>query len=158
MKKKLVLTLGLLAVGIVLFILSFTNGISSVAKSESIQIIGERYNVWAEARLETSGICPFKEATLTFKVLDADDKLLAEKTLRTENTTQTFSTTYTINDFQGIPKKVVIEVDEAKFQNGFMIAISVIVIGCSLALLYFVVYKDKKQSASTEAKSDGEVE
>lgn len=142
MKKNLILTIGLLAVGIALFVLSLVPGISSVSEIDRIRFLGEageRYDVWAQATIETRGIFSLEEAKVTFIVVDADNNVLAEETISTTHTIREFYRTYTINDFVERPADVLVEVHDAKFNNVAVLVLSSLIIVCSSAMIFLEV-------------------
>ena len=147
MKKKLILAIGLLAVGIALFVLSLVSG---VKRFYSFPVINSRYDaiyeIQATTRIETIGIFSLKEAKITYKTVDADNNVLAEKTIKTCHTVDDFSITYSVGlgDIDGTPADVIVEVHDAKFNNAPVIVLSSLIIVCSAVMIFFEV-RDKKK-------------
>ena len=144
MKKNLILKFGILAIGIALLVLSLIPGVSSVSEIDRIRFLGEageRYDVWAQATIETRGIFSLKEADVTFIVVDADNNVLVEETIPTRHTIKELHTTYTVNDFVERPADVLVEVHDVKFNNVDVIVLSSLIIVCSLIMIFFEIRK-----------------
>ena len=144
MKKRLILPIGLLAVGIALFVMSLIPGVKSVSRSRTIHSRYESiFEIQATATIETRGIFSLKRAKLTYKTVDADNNVLAEKTVNTDHTVHNFSVTYSIGlgDIDGVPADVIVEVHDAKFNNVAVIVLSPVIIVCSSIMIFFIVRK-----------------
>lgn len=148
MKKKLILAISALAVGIALLVLSLISGVSLIWKDKKISAVPDgRYEVWARATIQTRGIFTLKEAKVTFKVVDADNNLLLEKPVWTAEEKVTFKELFPVKFLDvippedAIPEDVIMEISDAKFDNGWLTAISSIIIVFSSVAMCFLIKK-----------------
>lgn len=147
MRKKLILTVSLLAVGVALFVLSLVPGVSLIWEQKQISVRDDgNYWVWAQATIKTRGIFSLKEAKVTFKAVDADNNVLVEEVEWTSEENVTLKELYTVSFLNGIPPEdVTMEISDAEFDNVRLTVISSIIIVFSLIMTCFLVVKYYKE-------------